>query len=237
MKTNKTILVASGSILAAGMAQGAVIINPVNQILGTGDNGYNLDLNSDGASDFRIFFDANNASKPCVLGTYTGSGSSYPGTFPNPTGYVFNELNMNPVSPDSNENNGVPVIPGGTTISSQFTVGAYTLTIGDPNGDKYGKNEGYLNLNGDQQSVGQWSSGQDTVGFVGLAMVDNTLGIANYGWVELDYNGPNATLTVLETGFETTPNTPIVTPVPEPATVALAGLAGVLVVLAKRKKA
>ena len=222
-------------MLAAGMAQGAVIITPVNQTFGTSSSGYQFDLNGDGINDFTVFFDNSNASKPCVLGANSSSGS-YPGTFPNPTPFVFNELNMNPVASASNDNNGVPVISGGTTISSLFTVGAYTLTIGDSGGDTHGKNEGYLYQNGENTTVGQWSPGQDTVGYVGLALVDTTLGTANYGWVQLDFNGPNSTLTVLETGYETTPDTAIVTPAPEPASVTLAGLGGALLVLAKRKK-
>lgn len=240
MKSKKTILVASGSMLAVGMAQGAVVINNVNQTVDTTSSGYNFDLNSDGNNDFNVLFDNNNSVKPCVVGAYSSSGS-YPGSFPNPTPFVFNELNMNPGDPSTNDNNGVPVIPAGTTITSQFSVGTYTLTIGDPGGDTHGKNEGYLYQNGENQTVGQWPSDQDTVGYVGLAMVDNTLSTTNYGWVEVDYNAPNSTMTVLETGYETTPDTPIITPplslVPEPATMTLTGLAGALLVFARRKKA
>jgi len=239
MKTKKTILLASSSMLAAGMAQGAVVYNPVNQSFNASSSGYNLDLNGDGSTDYRVFFDANNASKPCVLGTYTGSGSSYPGSFPNPTPYVFNELNMNPgypANPGSNDNNGVPVITDGTTIDSLISVGAYTLTIGDLGGDQHGKNEGYLNQNGETTVVGQWAPNQDTFGYVALAMVDTGLATTNYGWVKLEYNGPNSTLTVIETAYQTTPGASLVTTVPEPATVTLTGLAGALLVLAKRKK-
>jgi hypothetical protein len=198
-------------------------------------SGYQFDLNGDGSDDFNVFFDNNNSAKPCVLGA-NSSNNSYPGTFPNPTAFVFNELNMNPGSPANNDNNGIPIIPGGTTINSQFTVGAYTLTIGDPGGDTHGKNEGYLYQNGETTVVGQWPSDRDSVGFVGLAMVDFNLGTTNYGWVQLDYDAPNSTLTVLDTGYETTPGMDIITPVPEPGTVALAGLAGALLILARKKK-
>jgi hypothetical protein len=195
------------------MAQGAIVYHYVNQSYDPSSSGYNLDLNGDGANDFRVFFDANNASKPCVLGAFTGSGSSYPGLFPNPTGYVFNELNMNPVSPNNNENNGVPVIPYGTTIASQITVGTNTLTIGDPSGDKYGKNEGYLNVNGDQTTVGQWPGGQNTTGYVALAMVDNSVTPANtnYAWLrlELDYTQSPAKLTVIDYAYQNIANSNI----------------------------
>ncbi|HTI97401.1 MAG TPA: PEP-CTERM sorting domain-containing protein [Dongiaceae bacterium] len=237
MKANKTLLAASSSVLAAGMAHGAVVTHFLNHTVNTGDAGYNFDLNSDSTDDYKAFFDNNNAAKPCILGASTTSGS-YPGTFPNPTPFVFNELNMNAVAPASNDNNGVPVIPAGTAISSQFTVGSYTLTIGDAGGDTHGKNEGYLYQNGENNTVGQWPAGQDTFGYVGLAMVDTSLSTTNYGWLELEFNGINSTMTLIETGYETTPGTAIVTPpltVPEPGTVALTGLGGALLVLARKK--
>lgn len=240
MRINKSIFLGSSSLLAAGMAHGAVIINPVNQSTTPSGSGIAIDLNGDGVNDFTVLFDGNSANKPCVVGANSSSG--YPGTFPNPTPRVFDELNMNPgypANPGNNDNNGVPVIPGGTTISSQINVGANILTTGDPGGDEHGKNEGYLYQNGEGTVVGQWSSTGDTVGYVGLAMEDSVLDTVNYGWVELEFNGANSTLTVLETGYQTTPGASLDTPpvVPEPSTVALTGLAGAVLVLAKRKRA
>ncbi len=218
MKTNKTILVASGSMLAAGVAQGAIVYHYVNQGFPPSSDGYHLDLNGDGTNDYRIFFDANNASKPCVLGSRTGP-EIYPGTFPNPTPYVLNELDMNPgypANPENNDNQGVPVIPADTTITSQITVGAYLLSIGDASGDKWGKNQGYLVQDGETTTVGQWPSGTaDTVGYVGLEMVDTNASpaITNYGWVqiELDYSHPTAMLTVIDYAYQTIGSSNIVT--------------------------
>src|ERR1039457_3084298 len=223
MKTNKTIFVASSSMLAAGMAQGAIVYHYVNQPYNPASSGYNLDLNGDGTNDYRVFFDANNASKPCVLGSRTGP-ELYPGSFPNPTPYVLNELDMNPgypASPENNANQGVPVIPADTTITSEFTVGAYLLSIGDPAGDKWGKNQGYLYHNGENTTVGQWPSGTaDTVGYVALAMVDNSVSPANtnYGWVqvELDYSHPTAKLTVIDYAYQTIANSNLVSGQVEP---------------------
>ena len=114
MKTNKTILAASGSILAAGVAQGSVIINYINQSVGVNSSGYQFDLNNDAIDDFTVLFDGNNSAKPCVLGT-TGASSFTP--------FVFNEINM------ATNGNGTAVIPAGTTITSQFSVGGNTLGI------------------------------------------------------------------------------------------------------------
>ncbi|HWD91576.1 MAG TPA: LamG-like jellyroll fold domain-containing protein [Verrucomicrobiae bacterium] len=215
-KTNKTILVASSSILAAGMAKGAVTYHYVNQSLDPTAN-YQFDLNDDGTNDFKVFFDNNNSVKPCVVGS-NSSNNAYPGTFPNPIPMVFNEENMNPgypANPASNDYNGVPVVPIGTTVTGQFTVDTNTLTIGDLGGDQHGKNEGYLNQNGETTVVGQWPAGQDTIGYVALALVDtnSTPAITNYGWVqlELDYTQPTAKLTVIDYAYEDVAGASIVT--------------------------
>ncbi len=203
-------------MLAAGMAQGGIVYHYVGQSYDPASSGYNLDLNGDGTNDYRVFFDANNASKPCVLGTYTGSGSSYPGSFPNPTPYVLNELDMNPgypANPGSNDNQGIPVMPFGTIISSQSTVDIYLLSIGDLGGDEHGKNEGYLVQNGETTTIGQWPSGADTVGYVGLAMLDTTTTPANtnFAWLhlELDYTQSPAKLTVIDYAYQTIANSNI----------------------------
>ncbi|MGA2246953.1 MAG: LamG-like jellyroll fold domain-containing protein [Verrucomicrobiota bacterium] len=217
MKTNKTILIASSSLLAAGMAQGAIRYVLVDQTVDPSSAGYWFDLNGDGTNDYEAFFDGSNVSnKPCIVGTNSVSGS-YPGTFPNPTPYVLNELDTNPgypANPGSNDSNGVPVIPTNTIIAAQFTVGTYPLSIGDPGGDQHGKNEGYLYQNGENDTVGQWPSSGDTVGYVGLAMVDNSVTPANtnYGWVhlDLDYTQPTAKLTVIDYAYQTIANSNIV---------------------------
>src|ERR1700743_6346 len=117
MKTNKKILIASGSMLAAGMAHGQITYTPVNQTEGVSDSGYTFDL--DGVNPgFEVFFDGSNASKPCVLGTVGAA---------NPTPDVLNELLMTPANTD---NTGVPVMPFGTPINSQVTVGTNTVAVG-----------------------------------------------------------------------------------------------------------
>lgn len=178
-------------MLAAGMARGAITYNYVNQVQNTGDSGYNFDLDSDGITDFKVFFDANNATKPCVLGT---------GSLSSPTPFVLNELNM---TPDNTDNNGVPVIPFGTTITSQFTVDTNTVAVGYT--DQHNKNEGYLNQNGENQVVGQWPPGQDTFGYVALALVNTNVAPAttNYGWVhlELNYASLSPVLTIIDYAY------------------------------------
>jgi hypothetical protein len=207
MKTKKTILIASSSMLAAGMAARAnIITTPVNQTVDASSSGVQFDLNGDGINDFTVLFDGNNSVKPCVLGANSSSGS-YPGSFPNPIPLVFNELNMNPGDPATNDTNGVAVIPIGTPInSSPITVGSDTLTVGDLGGDMHGKNEGYLYENGELDVVGQWPPNQDTFGYVALAMVNTnaTPATTNYGWVyiELNYAAASPTLTVYNCGYE-----------------------------------
>ncbi len=149
MKTNKAILVASGTMLATGMARGAITVTTVNQTVDASSSGYQFDLNGDGINDFTVLFDANNSVKPCVVGANSSAGS-YPGSFPNPIPTVFNELNMNPVPPASNDDNGVAVVNIGTPLtgSSVITVGTNTLTVGDLGGDTQGKNYAYMYKNG-----------------------------------------------------------------------------------------
>jgi hypothetical protein len=204
MKT-KTILVASSSMLAAGMAHGTIITSTFNVTVDTSSSGFQFDLDGDGITDFNVLFDGNNSVKPCVVGVNSSNG--YPGSFPNPEPMVFNELNMNPVAPASNDNNGIPVMPIGTLISSSpITVGTNTLTPGDLGGDTHGKNEGYMYQNGELNVVGQWPSTQDTFGYVGLAMVNTnaTPASTNYGWVyiELNYTLASPTLTIINCGYE-----------------------------------
>lgn len=217
MKTNRSIFLASSSLLAAGVAHGAILYKYVNQSIGPSSAGYPFDLNQDGVNDYNVLFDGNANAKPCVLGTNSVSGT-YPGTFPNPTPYVLNELDTNPgypANPGSNDSNGVPVIPTNTVITSQFTVGSFPLSIGDPGGDQHGKNEGYLYQNGESDTVGQWPSSADTVGYVGLAMVDNSVtpAVTNYGWVRLELNYLPATpvLTIIDYAYQTIANSNIVT--------------------------
>lgn len=205
-------------MLAAGMAHGAIIYHSANQTVDTSSSGYQFDLNGDATNDFNVLFDGNNSVKPCVVGSYISSGS-YPGTFPNPTPYVLNELDMNPTyptDPANNDYNGIPLIPAGTTITSQVTLDTNTISIGDLGGDMHGKNEGYLYQNGETTVVGQWPSDQVSTGYVGLALVDtnSTPATTNYGWVQVEWNPtnqPNPTLTVIDYAYQTIANSNIVT--------------------------
>jgi len=181
-------------MLAAGMAHGQINYTLVNQIEGVSDGGYTFEL--DGADPgFKVFFDGSNtSSKPCVLGTQGAI---------NPTPYVLNELDMS--SPYGNDNNGVPVMPFGTPINSQATVGTNTVAVGYT--DAESKNEGYLYKNGETDVVGQWPSTQDTFGYVALAMVNTnaTPATTNYGWVqlELNYAVANPYLRVIDYAYNT----------------------------------
>ncbi len=182
MKT-KPLVLASGSILAAGMAQGAIIYSgPVNQSLSPSAPvwpNYTFDLNQDGTNDFNVSFDGNtpNAEKP----------------------YVNNKPAPNSLSALvlCQANTGEPVISFGTLISSSFTVG--TNLVATANG------VGYLYKGSDNSVVvGEWPLHQDTAGYVGLMLKSGSK--TNYGWVHLAYNTANPnliTLNVLDYGYET----------------------------------
>jgi hypothetical protein len=183
-------------MLAAGMAQGAIVYHDLNVNTTPGGSAINFDLDADGTNDFKVFFDGTGATKPCVQSL---SNTAIP------TPWVFNEVDM-----DAN-NNGMPVIPAGTVISNEFTVGTNTVS---PGVDSEGNHRGYLYQS--TTGVGQWPTDQDTVGYVGLAMTDTTVTPAttNYGWAQIEWNPtnqPNPTLTVIGYAYQTIANSNIIT--------------------------
>jgi hypothetical protein len=122
-------------------------------------------------------------------------------------------------------NNGVPVTPAGTAIGANYAATYPANTVGYL----------YEEYNG-AAVVGDWSSTAVTDGYVGLELNNGTS--TDFGWVQLIYDPTAATpsLTVVDYAYETTPGVDIVTGVPEPATIALAGAGAALMLLCRRKK-
>jgi hypothetical protein len=211
MKPTKILLLSSASALVAGAARGSVVYSgPIDDVL-TGTNAFQLDLNNDG-TDFNIRFDGGGSggsvNKPFVDARISQGLSG--------TGFVLGGLGA--------DTNGVPVTPAGTAIGA-----AYASSFP-------GENTGYLYQDYNNNTVGNWSDTSVTDGYVGLELVN---GIADsYGWVQLIFNPTAATpsLTVVDYAYETSPNTDIITGVPEPTTLALAGVGAAALLLRKRKK-
>ena len=209
MKPTKVLLLTSASALVAGAARGSVVYSgPIDDVL-TSTNAFQLDLNNDG-TDFNVRFDGGGAggssNKPFV---YARTSQGLSGT-----GFVL----------CFSGTNGVPVTAAGTDIGA-----SYAATYP-------GETTGYLYQNYGGTSVGAWASSSVTDGYVGLELVNGSAD--SYGWVQLIYDPTAATpsLTVVDYAYETSPNTDIITGVPEPTTLALAGVGAAALLLRKRKK-
>lgn len=67
MNKKQTLAVASGSVLAAGMAQGAIVYTgPINAQLGNNDTYTIYNMYGDGQVDYTVWFDNSNANKPFI---------------------------------------------------------------------------------------------------------------------------------------------------------------------------
>src|SRR5580700_10888089 len=105
MKNRRLFTIVSGSALASGMAQGAVLYSgPVNTTIAY-NSGQTIcfDLNLDGVDDFCLGFDASNVNKPYIEGE--------PGSAPGSAPLAF-------LAPDGTY--GLPVTPFGSTINSNY---------------------------------------------------------------------------------------------------------------------
>ena len=105
--------------------------------------------------------------------------------------------------------------------------GGYVLKLvsGDPISSAitpWNSGYGYLTKNGN----GPWFSGGDAYAALRISAGGSDY---NYGWVNINYDALTPTATITGFAFETTANTPIAAgAVPEPSTVALAGIAALV---------
>jgi hypothetical protein len=206
MKTNRSLLIVSGSALAAGMAQGAVhysglVTNVVTYTTGTTPpaTGSYFDLNNDGTVDFYLGFDGlnppPNAQKPFIAG--------YP-QYTNGSAVLANRVNyIDPVDHTTPRSTcGLPVTSFGTVIDQNFL----TPDLGSPN-----YNAGYFYQDGNTETVGDWQAEAKTEGYVGLEVFDASVTTTNFGWAHIIYDDTvvPATLTLVDYAYEDGNNTGI----------------------------
>lgn len=192
MKTRRTLLLTSGSALAAGMAQGAVHYSGLTNVLvslpPTPAVGAYIDLNNDGLVDFAIGFDGYteaNHQKPFISG--------YPGF--NPGTAVLGRLYTWVDNGVTKEAYGLPVTAFGSLIDQNFLA---------PNLSDANQNRTYFDQNGDGKYVGDWLTGAKTEGYVGLEIFDTSLSTTNYGWARFlfDDTANPQTLTLVDFAYE-----------------------------------
>ena len=197
MNTKHTLLLTSGSALAAGMAQGAVHYSgPVNTVATFDLNRVGVydyfDLNNDGTPDYAFGFDGYstaNYQKPFISGyLISPPGVASSAVLSRP--YNYTDDSGNPKT-----GYGLPVTAFGTMIDQNF------LT---PNLDTANQNRTYFDQNGDGKYIGDWLTGAKTEGYIGLELFDTTLSTTNYGWAHIifdDASNPQ-TLTVVDFAYE-----------------------------------
>ena len=184
MNRRQTLAITSTSVLAAGMAHGAVQYTAVNtELIGNQTATYPFDLNSDGSIDCQAWFDSSE-NKPfidCRTNTLpTGISST--------NGWTL-----------SKTNGGAPLTLFGAAIDSGYAV-------------TYPPNKvAYLYEQYDNSTlVGDWPNDAVTDGYVGLALINDST--TNFGYAHLIYDGTTSpkTLTFVGYGYETTPGVGIV---------------------------
>jgi len=229
MKNKKSVVFVSASALVAGFAQGAMgqNINTVDAIVGTTGQ-YDMNLNGDGTTNFMVRFGGKNdtpstwtsANQPFLDSRQAQTSQSAQNN------YVLGNVD----SAQGGGAVGVPLAGAGTTIGPGY------LSAGEL---------GYLYQDNASANttVGGWSSTSISDGYVGLELTSNAGAVTNFGWAEIsfDYNGgTNSTIEVLRTAYNSTPDqalvTPDLSPTPEPATMALIGLAGTMLAAKLRSK-
>jgi hypothetical protein len=180
MKKTQIFTIVSGSALASGMAQGAVLYSgPVNTTI-TYNSGQTVsfDLNQDGLNDFTLGFYANNANKPYIQGLPSDSPGSAP---------------LAQLASDGTY--GLPVTQFGTTIDSN-----YLTPCTDPMGAYFNQEDN----DSSATTVGAWGVNNLTEGYVGLEIFDNSSGsVTNFGWARLIYNLTAKTLILVDYAYET----------------------------------
>ncbi len=212
------VLFASTSTLLLGAAQAAmsqVTITPIGVTITNGSPNYNLNLN--GVTDYRIFFDATLA--PQVTSEVVNKG-----------GYTNGCYVVGIPDPLQDVNSaGSPLLGGGTTIGPDL-LATYSA---------FGR--GYIYHDYGGRTVGGWTNSTSlNDGYMALELTSNGGATTNWGWVELQYDLAANMVTIVQSGYNATPDgsliTPEIAPVPEPATVALIGAGGALLALRLRSK-
>jgi hypothetical protein len=180
MNSKQSLAVASTSMLAAGMAHGAIVYSgSISNVISPGAS-YPVDLNQDGTLDYTAHFDGNGSANQ--LKPFIDSG---PGDSANANAWVLSKTNA-----------GAPVTAFETMIDANYAA-------------TYPKNQdGYLYMDHNANVVGDWSSTVDTEGYVGLELSDGVT-FTNFGWAHLIYQAsvsPTKTLMLVDYAYETTPN-------------------------------
>src|ERR1035437_2510726 len=224
MKTQHTLLIASSSALAAGMAQGAVqYTGPVNTVIPLPPSpavGTYIDLNNDGVPDFALGFDGAlqaNHQKPFISAypTYSNGSAALARLYPT---YVTND------GVTVTNAYGLPAATFGTMIDQTYLA---------PHLDTANQNRSYFDQNGDGKYVGDWLTGAKTEGYIGLELFDTTLSTTNFGWAHIifddtanpqtltlvDYAWEDSNLTGIIAGATNTVGAPIIYSEPQSQTV------------------
>jgi len=221
MKTRQSVALVSVSALAAGVAKGAIIYSgPLNlvQTLGADDTFVRQPLNmiGDSTPELTFGYEFGSAWGPDVQKPYVDVRTA-------PSTYIPLQSGM--VEVLGKANTGLPVTPVGTTIDAAYAT-TYPLLTGE---------RGYLYQEGGGPTVvGDWSGTAITEGYVGILL--NPGDGTHYGWLHFidDPTTAPKQLTLVDWAYESTPGLGI-TIVPEPSTVALAGL-GLAAMLTMRKR-
>ncbi len=216
MKTKQSVTLVSVSAMAAGMAQGSVIYSgPLNlqQSFFDGEARQAIDMNGDGVRDLTFGYEVS-ATKPYVDAR----------TYVSPQIPVQSGI----IGILGKANKGLPVTAAGTMIDASYASTFPVIT----------DNRGYFFHDDGDNLAGDWSGTEINRGFVGVEL---TLGgQTHYGWLQFIDN-PTANpvnLTLVDWAYESTPGLGIeATLIPEPSTLALAGVGmAALLMMRKRKQ-
>lgn len=184
MNNKQTLAVTSTSLLAAGMAQGAIVYTNANTQLVADQNQvymYPFDLDGTNGVDFIAGFDNHNGDKPFIdcKASSLPAGSTNGWTLSNQTG--------------SGNDWGAPVTGFGASLGDAYAA------VNPP------KKTAYLYHDGGNNTVGEWPNNATTEGYVGLVLISDTS--TNYGFAHLIYDGTASpkTLKLVGYGYETDP--------------------------------
>ncbi|MGC3958071.1 MAG: hypothetical protein QM813_09075 [Verrucomicrobiota bacterium] len=189
MNKKRTLAVTSTSVLAASMAQGAVVYTGVNVQLIPDQNqvySYPFDLDGNSSIDFVAAFHNHNQNKPYI----ECRPSDLPAGISSTLGWT---LSNNHVDTGNSAYWGAAVTPFGTAIDATFA------TTNAP------QKTAYLYQDWENQTLGDWPINGVTDAFVGLAIIDDANFTTNFGYAHLILNGTASpkTLTLVGYGYET----------------------------------